>query len=175
MIATPLYRLRQGLSALFAFASPVDTALAADYLSPDLMKLFQRLKRGEQLHSLNVLRTVLQNGAHDRDLAVAALLHDVGKTRYPLAIWQKTLAVLVRAVSASLFARFSSGDPNHLLYRPFVVSIQHPTWSADMLRAASAGESAVWLAEHHQDDPAQWVSHPLHPLLLRLQLADNLH
>ena len=107
MSAPVVYRLRQGLSALFAFARPVDTELASEYLSNDLLKLFQRLKRGEQLHSLKVLRTVLQTGAADRDLEVAALLHDVGKTRYPLAIWQKTLAVLVRAVSPALHARFA--------------------------------------------------------------------
>lgn len=175
MSAPAVYRLRQGLSALFAFASPVDADLASEYLSPDLLKLFQRLKRGEQLHSLRVLRTVSQNGAPDRDLMVAALLHDVGKTRYPLAIWQKTLAVLVRAFFPALYAWFSAGDPRNLLLRPFVVSIQHPIWSADMLRAASAGESAVWLAEHHQDDAASWVDHPLYPLLIRLQVADNLH
>ncbi len=90
-----LRRLLQGLHALFAFAQPISLDLAARYLSPEQLRLFGQMRRGEQLHSLRVLRDVLRD-AESPDLAVAALLHDVGKTRYPLALWQKTLPVLVR-------------------------------------------------------------------------------
>src|SRR5215213_6736056 len=96
-----IQRLRQGIRALFAFTQPVDFDLAASYLTPAEMALFRQMRRSEQLHSLNVLRTVLAESAAAQqfvppELAVAALLHDVGKSRYPLAVWQKTIAVLVR-------------------------------------------------------------------------------
>ncbi|MBL8164963.1 MAG: hypothetical protein JNJ61_23470, partial [Anaerolineae bacterium] len=60
-------RLKQGLRALLAFSRPVDWDLAAETLSPDLMTLFRRLKRSEQLHSLNVLRGVLAQGSAPHD------------------------------------------------------------------------------------------------------------
>jgi hypothetical protein len=146
------------------------------------MALFASLQRSEQLHSLNVLRAILaDDNETPRALAVAALLHDAGKARYPLRVWQKTLAVLVRAVHRGLAARLSAGDPRHPLTRPFVVSAQHPAWSAELLRAAAANapteadETAIWLVEHHADDADSWADHPLYPLLVRLQAADDLN
>src|SRR5690606_27724351 len=96
---TAVYRFRQGIRSLLAFSQTVELPLAAEYLSPELLALFQKMRRSEQLHSLNVLREVLADGTTPHDLAVAALLHDVGKSRYPMRTWQKTLAVLTRAIS----------------------------------------------------------------------------
>jgi hypothetical protein len=173
-----IQRLRQGFRALFAFAQPVELELAASYLTPELLELFQRMRRGEQLHSLNVLRTVLtqRSGAPDiipPELAVAALLHDVGKSRYPLAVWQKTLAVLVRAFAPATFKRLSKGDPRRVFERPFVVYVQHPAWSAELVAEAGAAPVAVWLVEHHADPPDRWQDDARVPLLKRLQRADD--
>lgn len=169
-----IHRLRQGLRALFAFARPVDHELASRYLSPDQLGLFKRLRRGEQLHSLNVLRAVLaQNPVTPPELALAALLHDVGKTRYPLMLWQKTIAVLVRGFAPSAFDRLSQGDPRRWSNRPFVVSVEHPAWSAQLLAQTGASEAAIWLVAHHADRADRWQNHDLYPLLQRLQAADD--
>ena len=170
---TAVYRIRQGLRAVFAFSQPVEVPLAAEYLTPELMGLFQRMSRSEQLHSLNVLRAVLAQGSTPRDLAVAALLHDVGKSQYPLRTWQKTLAVLTRAISPGLFERWSQGNPANLWNRPFVVYVDHPTWSAQLIADAGASETAIWLVAHHQESADQWEDHPLVALLKRLQQADD--
>lgn len=171
-----IHRLRQGLRALFAFARPVDLDLAARCLTPQQLALFRSMRRGEQLHSLNVLRTVLAQGDPSfdgvpPDLAVAALLHDVGKSRYPLAVWQKTVAVLVRAFAPDLFSRLSQRDPSDFRARPFVVAVRHPAWGAEMLAQAGASDAAIWLVAHHQDapQPGDERSH----LLKRLQSADD--
>ena len=166
-------RLRQGVRALFAFSQPIDLDLAAEYLSPPLLALFRRMKRSEQMHSLHVLRDVLAQGETPRDLAAATLLHDVGKSCYPLWVWQKTLAVLVRAGLPGLFHRWSQGDAGNRWQRAFVVAVQHPEWSAAMLADAGASETTVWLARHHADDLAQWAQHPLANWLARLQQADD--
>jgi len=67
-----LYRIKQGLSSLFAFTRSVDFDLAERYLNSAQMTLFRRFKRGEQLHSLNVLRTLLAQDETPHDLALAA-------------------------------------------------------------------------------------------------------
>ena len=172
---TVVYRIQQGLCALFAFIQPVDDDLAQQYLSPELMTCFRAMRRGEQLHSLHVLRTILAQGSTPDDLAVAALLHDAGKSRYPFPVWQKTLVVLVRAFAPRLYKHLSDGDETNLIQRPFVLSQHHPAWSAAMVSQAGANERAIWLIEHHADALDQWGNHPHFDLLQRLKAADDAH
>ena len=167
---TARYRIQQGLRALFAFSQPVERELAARYLTPDLLACFDTMRRGEQQHGLSVLRQLLAEGSIPDDLGVAALLHDVGKSRYPFPVWEKTLVVLVRAFAPRLFDRLSAGQETNRLCRPFVLGVHHPAWSTEIARAAGASERAVWLIAHHADNPA---SHPHLQLLERLQAADD--
>lgn len=167
------YRIKQGLRALFAFSQPVDDDLAAQTLTPALLKLFRTMRRSEQLHSLNVLRALMAQGSVPADLATAALLHDAGKSRYPFPVWQKTMVVLVRAFAPGLFQRLSSGSETNWFQRPFVLSEHHPVWSAEVVSAAGCSERAVWLIAHHADSLAQWANHPHAELLQRLRAADD--
>jgi hypothetical protein len=173
-----VYRISQAVRALFAFAQPVDRALAARYLPPPLLSLFDRLTRDEQLHSLNVLRDVLDDPEPTPPaLAQAALLHDVGKIHYPMRVWQRSLVVAVKRLAPDLARQLSKGDPAKPFTRPFVVREMHPTWSAELITAALESsvdrEALLWLVAHHQDDADQWRDHPLFPLLERLQRADD--
>jgi len=168
-----IHRLRQGLRALFAFSQPIDYPLAEHYLSPEQMTLFRQMRPSEQLHSLHVLRAVLAQGNTPLDLAVAALLHDVGKSRYPLALWQKTAVVLVRAFIPAIYRRLSAGDPRRLWVRPFAVYAHHPAWSAQLLTQNGASPAAIWLVEQHQNPADNQRDHDLYPLLERLQQADD--
>lgn len=174
MTAMPMvYRLQQGARALFAFSQPVDWALAERYLSPPLLALFQQMNCGERLHSLAVLRDVLVQGDVPGELAAATLLHDVGKSRYPISVWQKTLAVIVRALFPNVYTRLSKGNPLNLWERPFVVYEQHPLWSAYMLRAAGASEAVCWLAAYHASRVETAPTPALSEWLKRLQQADD--
>ncbi len=171
-----VYRLGQGLRALAALLLPlpVDTTLAERHLTPDEFALFRRLKRSEQQHSLRVLRTVLaQADETPPALAATALLHDVGKTRYPVGLFGKSLPVLVKIVSPERVTRWSHGDPANPLIRPFVTYCHHPAYSGELLQAAGSSPDVVWLAAHHADSPDCWGGHSLLPLLIRLQAADD--
>ena len=169
------HRIRQGIRALLAFSQLVEIDLASQYLSLRELGLFTKMRRSEQLHSLNVLRDVIVGDSTPDALAKAALLHDVGKSRYPLFVWQKTFAVLVHAVAPNLFERWSNGNPRNLWQRPFVVMTQHPAWSAESLADVGSPEAAIWLVAHHQDPADTWVDHPYFSMLERLQAADKIN
>ncbi len=167
-------RIRQGVRALFAFSQSIDIDLATRYLNTAQFDLFNQMQRSEQLHSLNVLRDVLaQESITPHDLAIAALLHDCGKTRYPLAIWQKTLAVLVRAGSPSTYHRWREASPQNRIKRAVVVAENHPQWSAELVSATGATERTLWIIAHHADSLDNWADHPHCKLLQRLKLADD--
>jgi len=62
------------------------------------------MPRGDQRHSLAVLRTLLEWGETHPALLQAALLHDVGKAAAPLSPWERALLVLTEALCPALLA-----------------------------------------------------------------------
>jgi hypothetical protein len=164
-------RLRQGLRGLLAFAQPVDFAAAQAILSPELMRLFRRMRRGEQTHSLRVMASLRGQGHREADLLAAALLHDCGKSRYPFSLFERTLVVVMRRLAPETYHRLASSDPAGFA-RPFVIAAQHPEWSAEDMAAAGASARAVELARRHQakvDNPRTETDR----LLMALQAADD--
>lgn len=172
---TAIYRITQGVRALVAFVQPIDYTLPERYLSPGLLAAFKQMKPGEQLHSIRVLRAILaQEPETPPELAVAALMHDCGKVRYPLSVYGKSVAVLARRLMPPLYRYGCTRDPVRAVWaRPFIVAEQHPRWSAEILREHDAPDCAVWLAEHHAEVVAGWMDHPYAALLWRLQRADD--
>jgi hypothetical protein len=169
-----VYRLKQGTRALFALARPLDADLAARFLTPAELRLFSAMTRSEQIHSVNVLRSILAEGEPVPDaLATAALLHDCGKALYPMQLWQRSLPVLIRKLAPPLYHRLAQASPEGLLTRGFVVVRHHPAWGAELLAKAGGASDAVWLVAHHADPLALWRTHSLFHLLQRLRRADD--
>ncbi len=138
------------------------------------MGLFVRMTRSEQVHSLNVLRDVLaQDDDTPIDLAVAGLLHDVGKLRYPLDVFQRTFAVVLTRLAPKLEQRYSIPAKMTYWRAPLIVRRHHPRWSAELLKANGGSERAVWLVEHHADNLAALQGHLYFTLLARLKQADD--
>ena len=112
-------RLRQGIRSLLAPLLPLDLTPARAILSDAQFTLFRQLRRDEQLHALRVLATVReQPGETPLALARAALLHDVGKLRYPLSVFGKTWAVLLRDIWPRAAARWGAGGRVEFWRRP---------------------------------------------------------
>lgn len=167
-------RLKQGVRDITAFARTIDYTLAQRYLTAEQLALFQQLSHGEQHHALNVLRDVLaQSTETPEDLAIACLLHDVGKARYRLSIWQRSLAVLVKKIAPSLEKRLSADETLSQWRAPFVVRRHHPKWGAKMMCQTLCQKRAVWLVAHHADALERWQNHPHYALLERLKRADD--
>lgn len=149
------YRIRQFWLALTAAPAVHDLAVAAEVLSPAQMALFQQMQSSEQAHSLWIFHRLRQHLADqdlegEHDLLVAALLHDIGKSRYPLRLWERIVIVLGKAFFPQQVHHWGLQSPGGWK-QPFVVAAQHPAWGAEMAAQAGASPLAVALVRRHQD------------------------
>lgn len=179
-----LYRTRQFWSAVRPDSHLVDLENAATLLNREQFILFQRMQPSEQAHSLRVQQALLERGEQDKDLFVAALLHDVGKTRYPLRLWERIWIVLAQAVYPGIVDRWGKdahGQPETMAWwrKAFVVAAQHPKWSAEMAETAGTSPLAVALIRRHQEKHTSFTEREVISreefLLQTLQSVDDLN
>lgn len=175
------YRVRQFWLALTASPASEDIALARKILSPSLFSLFVRLQPDEQAHGLWIVRRLQEQNQIQHELLVAALLHDVGKSRYPLNPWERAVIVLGNVLLPGKAKEWGHSKPNGWK-KPFVVGMQHPAWGADMvLKAGGSPRAAELIRRHHE--VVKPVSHGMAAngsaslddyLLFLLQSLDNM-
>lgn len=174
------YRAGQFREAILIAPEPTDLELAGNYLNSAQMALFSQMQPSEQAHSLRVFKLLLHAHEEDHDLLVAALLHDVGKSRYPLSLWERVTIVILKSIFPNharewgLDTQTRDTDPKKNSWRrPFIVAEQHPRWGAEMASAAGATPLTASLILKHQTtisaDPAALEDR----LLLELQAADS--
>jgi len=166
------YRIRQFREALNPRLSAEELKQAQDFLDPALMALFLGQQRSEQAHSLRLLNQLLEGGETHSDLLVAALLHDVGKSRHPLHLWERVLIVLGKKFAPNLSASWGRAEP-HGWRRPFVIAAHHPQWGAEMATEAGASPLTVELIRRHQSLLPAQADSLKESLLHRLQSVDN--
>jgi putative nucleotidyltransferase with HDIG domain len=144
------YRLRQLHKNLTA--GPLTTAardeIAAVLTQPE-WELFQRFSYPDQWHSYHVLRALADAGYNHPDLLAAALLHDIGKTRYPLSVGDRIAIVVGRAIFPRRAATWGDGSLDGWK-RPFVVHARHPAWGAEMAADSGSRARVVELIRRHQ-------------------------
>ncbi|MCP4419656.1 MAG: HD domain-containing protein [Chloroflexi bacterium] len=144
----------------------------ATVLSASEKKLFDRYSLNDQWHSYRVMKMLQDAGHNQYPLLVAALLHDVGKARLPLTIWERSLIILASKLLPRQTAVWGQ-DEAVGWKRPFVVKAQHPEWSAEMVTAVGSHPLAIRLMAQHQDTIAPEDNSEEANLLRLLQWADD--
>lgn len=173
-----LYRLGQFWRMVFGRVDPLELNQVKTALTPAQMALFNQMQTGEKEHAITMFRRLIDRGENQSDLLVAALLHDVGKTRYPLNPLERTMVVLARAVTPQQAHAWGNQPPGTQgsppgWRRPFIVAEQHAGWGAEM--AHQAGVSILTetlIREHHHLDPSVLDGGELN-LLNKLKIVDN--
>lgn len=156
-------------------AGPLPAAVRAEIaavLTPQEMMLFNAFLPHDQWHSYRVWRTLQAAGQTQPDLLAAALLHDVGKTRLSLSLWERSLIVLAEAFLPRTVAAWGK-EEMHGWRRPFAVKRQHPAWGAEMARAAGCRPLTVSLIRRHQEKLPSTAATREEELLRWLQWADD--
>ena len=167
------YRLRQFWQNVTARPlTAVAQSEVSAQLTPAETTLFQQFSSSDQWHSYRVMKTLQAANHIHPDLLTAALLHDVGKTRVPLSVWERSWVVVGQVIWPKKTAVWGQDAPLGWK-RPFVVKAQHPAWGADMAAAAGSSELAVGLIRRHQDNVPETAVSEMDRLLRHLQWADN--
>ncbi len=160
----PLYRARQLWQALTAGAPPEPPL----ELSAGLRGLYQRMPPADRAHGLRTLERLGGAARSEPDLAVAALLHDVGKSGVGIHLWDRVLYVLAARLAPRWLARLR-GMPAGL-----AALQRHAEEGARRVEAAGGTARTVALIRHHHAGPVAppWPE-PECALLVALQRADE--
>ena len=150
-----IYRLRQFFQGLHARITPAEQQMIVHVLPERAATLFFRLPLDAQRHSLNVLHTLQAAGYQQADLAVAALLHDVGKLAADeaglrLNLWLRGPLVLLEAIAPQYLEQLATDDVKQGWRYALYVHRQHPQIGAAWARSAGCTTLACWLIESHQ-------------------------
>ncbi|HZQ36858.1 MAG TPA: HD domain-containing protein [Dehalococcoidia bacterium] len=139
------YRVGQFRRAVGAHPGASQLATARTYLTPSQWRLFGSMAPRDQWHAIETWRLLGDRGRRDRDLALAALLHDAGKGY--IRLHERVLFVLIarwpwllRRLAAPRGARWRTA-----LYR----TARHAATGARLASAAGAGERAIALIRYH--------------------------
>ncbi len=163
-------RFYRGFEALLAPFRRVDDEPAASFLSPQAFALFRRMNAADRAHSLRVFAWLQAHGPQEDALWTAGLLHDCGKAAAHLAVWQRTLKVLLRKLAPHYWRQLSSPVPPDNWRYPFYILAEHPQIGARWAREAGCSELTCWLIAHHEAEVPS--DHPHSLLLQALQHAD---
>ncbi len=156
-----MYRLGQVRQQLGFVAplTPADNAEVAHWLPASALPLFQSMSRADQQHSLRVCRGLLARGCNDKDMLVAALLHDVGKAGGRVPFWTRPAIVIGRRIAPRLLTQLAvcplnagdAGKSTARWRRSLGFAWWHAEVGAELAAAASLSEAAVlYIRAHHQ-------------------------
>ncbi len=157
----PLYRARQFWQALTDGAPPEPPL----ELIAGLRSLYQGMAPADRAHGLRTLGRLEGIARSQPDLAVAALLHDVGKSGVGIHLWERVLYVLAQRLAPAWQGRCPRG----------LAALQyHAEEGARRVEAAGGTALSVALIRHHHADPAAlpWPAGE-RALLAALQRADE--
>lgn len=167
------YRLTQFWHAIRQTPNDQDLEEVRALLTPPQAALFLKMQPAEQAHALRVLRFLRKHGQKHPNLLCAALLHDVGKIRYRLTLWQRVWIVLAQHLFPDRAHQWAQ-NPRNAWQKALEVAEKHPEWGAHLAAEVDCEPLTLRLIAHHQQRTTQSAQTLEDWLLISLQIADDM-
>jgi HD domain len=159
MSLRPVHRVQRFFRTVFSTApSDVDAAWAAQFLSAEEQRVFDRMSPVDRSHSIGVARgaaahldrlDLSESDAAARWILAAALTHDVGKSVSGLGTYGRVVATLSEAFGGSDMGAVWADKRG--MTRKVGLYLQYPQLGAELLAVAGSDERVVaWAAQHHR-------------------------
>ena len=145
-LSRPLYRAGQFFASLRPRVDAAERAEAAAVLGEKLFALFDSMTPRDQRHCLDVYLALREGGCRDRDVLLAALLHDAGKGRLAGArtrLWHRVAYVLLAAAQPGRLETLSAGGGLAVLH-------DHSQRGAELAVSMGASATVVELIRRHE-------------------------
>ena len=165
-----IYRVLQFAHAIFPHVNPLEVKWALKHLSPEAAILFLQQSLPDQRHAIDVTQSIIKE-RHPvliddfKNLIIAALLHDCGKSMIFIHIWERVFIVLIQIIPQSLRSRLERGLSRFSF--PLKVDTRHALWGSYLAKQAGLNpEVCQLIRDHHK---------PKTNLGRLLEQADNKH
>lgn len=93
-----LNRIRQFMQNISYGFQEIDEDFLSLYFNDKELRLFKRLKKSEQIHSILIAKDIQKElgQCKEENMIRAALFHDIGKILRPMNIFEKSTAVILK-------------------------------------------------------------------------------
>lgn len=148
-----IYRAFQFAHAIFPQLNPMDIQWALKHLSPKASKLFLQQSLPDQRHAIDVTQSIIKANhpifiEDFKNLIIAALLHDCGKSLISIHLWHRVFIVLIKKTPQSLRSHLERGHSMFSL--PLKIDTRHALWGSYLAEQAGLNlEICQLIREHH--------------------------